>query len=39
MRGAVTAEQYAAQCDLVRATLARSGEPHWQEFLSRWPAS
>ena len=37
MRGAVTAEQYAAQCDLVRATLARSAEPHWQEFLSRWP--
>ena len=37
MRGAVTAEQYAAQCDLVRATLSRSAEPHWQEFLSRWP--
>jgi len=37
MRGAVTAEQYAAQCELVRATLGRSAEPHWQEFLSRWP--
>ena len=37
MRGAVTADQYAAQCELVRATLARSAEPHWQEFLSRWP--
>ena len=36
MRGALTAEQYAAQCDLVRATLARNAEPHWQEFLSRW---
>jgi 3'-5' exonuclease len=37
MRGAVTAEQYSAQCELVRATLGRSAEPHWQEFLSRWP--
>ena len=37
MRGAVTAEQYAAQCDLVRSTLARNAEPHWQEFLSHWP--
>jgi 3'-5' exonuclease len=37
MRGALTAEQHRAQCDLVRATLARSPEPHWQEFLARWP--
>jgi predicted PolB exonuclease-like 3'-5' exonuclease len=36
MRGALTAEQHAAQCGIVRATLARSGEPHWQEFLAHW---
>ncbi|HZN23118.1 MAG TPA: 3'-5' exonuclease [Burkholderiales bacterium] len=37
MRGSLTAEQYDAQCELVRATLARSPEPHWQQFLSHWP--
>jgi predicted PolB exonuclease-like 3'-5' exonuclease len=36
MRGAITAEQHREHCALVRATLARSGEPHWQEFLSHW---
>ena len=36
MRGALTAEQYQAQAALVRSTLEHSGEPHWQEFLSRW---
>ena len=36
MRGALTSEQHSAQCDVVRATLERSGEPHWQAFLSRW---
>jgi predicted PolB exonuclease-like 3'-5' exonuclease len=36
MRGAVTAEQYAARCELVRTTLARNSEPHWQEFLAHW---
>ena len=38
MRGAVTHEQYAAQSQLVRSTLERSLEPHWQLFLSRWTA-
>ncbi len=37
MRGALTSEQYDAQCELVRATLGRSAEPHWQEFLTHWP--
>jgi 3'-5' exonuclease len=37
MRGAVTHEQYNAHCELVRATLGRSTEPHWQEFLAHWP--
>ena len=36
MRGSVTAEQCRAQHDLVRTTLERSLEPHWQEFLSHW---
>ena len=36
MRGSLTQEQYVAQCGLVRATLERSAEPHWREFLSRW---
>jgi predicted PolB exonuclease-like 3'-5' exonuclease len=36
MRGTVTADQHRAQCDLVRSTLARSPEPHWQEFLAHW---
>jgi hypothetical protein len=39
MRGALTAEQYRVRCDSVRATLARSAEPHWQLFLSRWTQS
>ena len=38
MRGSLTAEQFRAQCDLVRSTLSRSGEAHWQEFLSHWSA-
>jgi 3'-5' exonuclease len=37
MRGALTIEQYDAQCELVRTTLGRSLEPHWQEFLAHWP--
>jgi predicted PolB exonuclease-like 3'-5' exonuclease len=38
MRGALTAEQHKAQCELVRSTLGKSAEPHWKEFLSRWRA-
>ena len=38
MRGAVTAEQYAAQCERVRSTLSRSDESHWQKFLRHWTA-
>jgi 3'-5' exonuclease len=36
MRGALTAEEYRSRCELVRATLTRSTEPHWQAFLSHW---
>ena len=38
MRGALTGEQHAAECDLVRSTLAKAAEPHWKEFLTRWRA-
>lgn len=37
MRGALTSEQHRTQCELVRTTLERSAEAHWQEFISRWP--
>jgi len=36
MRGALTGEQHAAECELVRSTLAKAAEPHWKEFLQRW---
>jgi len=36
MRGVLTPEQHAAQCGLVRSTLAKSPEPHWNEFISNW---
>jgi len=38
MRGVLTAAQHRALCDVVRATLARSPEAHWREFLSKWRA-
>jgi len=37
MRGSLSAEEYEKQCELVRTTLDRSAEPHWQEFLAHWP--
>src|SRR4051812_24237293 len=37
MRGTLTHDQCRAQYDLVRATLEKSGEAHWQEFLTHWP--
>ena len=36
MRGALTAGQHRAECDLVRDTLGKSSEPHWKEFLKLW---
>jgi predicted PolB exonuclease-like 3'-5' exonuclease len=36
MRGTLTAEQHKAHCDVVRATLTKSPEAHWKEFLARW---
>ena len=37
MRGALTTDEHTAECALVRSTLERSIEPHWQQFLSHWP--
>jgi predicted PolB exonuclease-like 3'-5' exonuclease len=36
MRGVLDAQQYRAECDLVRATLGKSAAPHWKEFLQLW---
>ena len=38
MRGALAEAGYRAECDLVRAILGKSSEPHWKEFLARWRA-
>jgi 3'-5' exonuclease len=37
MRGIFDDEQYQRECELVRFTLRKSPEPHWQEFLGQWP--
>jgi predicted PolB exonuclease-like 3'-5' exonuclease len=36
MRGLLDNEQYQRECELVRFTLSKSSEPHWQEFLAHW---
>jgi predicted PolB exonuclease-like 3'-5' exonuclease len=36
MRCAVTPEQYAHECGLVRSYLERQPAPHWREFLGLW---
>jgi hypothetical protein len=36
LRGTLTREAYQAECDLVRLTLGKSADVHWQEFLSLW---
>jgi predicted PolB exonuclease-like 3'-5' exonuclease len=38
MRGALTGERYDAECAVVRTSLGKSGESHWQEFLGHWKA-
>ncbi len=38
MRGALSREQHDGQVAALRAVLEKTGQPHWQEFLSRWPA-
>lgn len=36
MRGMLSEAQYKTECELVRTTLKKSSEPHWQEFLGQW---
>ena len=36
MRGLLDEARHRAECDLVRATLAKASESHWKEFLARW---
>jgi 3'-5' exonuclease len=36
IRGLLDKEQYDEELKLVRDTLAKSGEAHWREFVSRW---
>jgi predicted PolB exonuclease-like 3'-5' exonuclease len=36
MRGILDNEQYQRECELVRLTLSKSPEPHWQEFIAHW---
>lgn len=38
MRGALTDAAYRHEMETVRQALAAVGAPHWQEFLSAWPA-
>src|SRR5205823_626120 len=33
---ALTTDQYAQECDLLRTSLERQNLPHWREFLSLW---
>ncbi len=37
MRGALPKDKYQREISLVRATLEKSPEPHWCEFLQLWP--
>jgi len=37
MRGALSPEAHQREIDLVRATLEKSPDRHWREFLARWP--
>lgn len=38
MRGALDDANYRSEVELVRATLGKSPEPHWREFLEKWRA-
>lgn len=36
LRGILDDEQYLYENELVRATLKKSSELHWKEFLTQW---
>jgi hypothetical protein len=37
MRGQLTRQAHAAELDVVRTELEKTGAPHWREFLAAWP--
>lgn len=37
MRGQISAEEHDQEVGIVREALAKSGAPHWREFLAAWP--
>ena len=37
LRGVLTPDQYRKECALLRGVIEKRPEPHWREFLSRWP--
>ena len=39
MRGVLDTAEYQRECELVRTTLSRMKQPHWQEFLQGWTAA
>jgi len=36
IRGALTADAYAREMDMLRAYIAAQGAPHWKQFLAAW---
>jgi predicted PolB exonuclease-like 3'-5' exonuclease len=36
LRGVYDEARYGRELELVRDTLAQSGDPHWREFIGRW---
>ena len=36
MRGVLSQDQHQQESELVHATLVKSTEPHWHEFLGQW---
>jgi len=36
LRGTMTLSHFKGECQVLRAALEKLGQPHWQEFLSRW---
>jgi len=36
MRGQFSKTRYEKELELVRATLSKSGEAHWAEYLAAW---
>jgi hypothetical protein len=37
MRGQFSKARYEQELELIRSTLNKSDEKHWQEFLAQWP--